>query len=314
MIVRTLRKIAFAGVAGLAGLVAFTAYESKRVERLVPRTGRLVEVEGLKIHVHEAGQGTPLVFLHGLGGQMRHFHELVDSLSQHHRVVSIDRPGSGYSQSLGREGCGPFRQAKLVSGVLRSLGLERPIIVGHSLGGAIALSLALLHPEDCRGLALIAPLTHPADTVPEAFKGLALEPPWLRRFLAWTLLSPMARWGPKTPLQQIFAPDPVPPNFGEAAGGILGRRPGSYLSTCAELRAVPDDMAELCSRYGELTMPVRMLFGDSDAILDPEVQGEPMKQLLEDFRLTLIPGGHMLPLTHPQFTANWLLETAKELS
>jgi pimeloyl-ACP methyl ester carboxylesterase len=310
---RLLRSIIFTGLTGIAGLVAFTAYESKRVEKIVPRVGTLVEVDGVTVHLSDVGEGRPLVFLHGLGGQLRHFHALIESLSLHHRVVSIDRPGSGYSQELGTA-CGPFEQAKLVYGVIRTLGLEKTIVVGHSLGGAVALSLALLHPEVCDGLALVAPLTHPTEDMPEAFKGLAVEPPWLRRFLAWTLLSPMARWGPRAPLEQIFAPDPVPPNFGEAAGGFLGRRPRSYLSTCLELRAVPRDLQELCRHYREVTVPVRMLFGESDAILDPAVHGEPMKELLSDFKLTLTNGGHMLPLTHPQMTSDWLLETVRELS
>lgn len=314
MMTRLIRKLTLTGLSGLAGLVAFTAYESRRVEKIVPRVGTVVEVDGVSVHLSDVGEGRPLVFLHGLGGQLRHFHALIDSLSQHHRVVSIDRPGSGYSQPLSSSACGPFEQAKLVYGVIRKLGLEKPIIVGHSLGGAVALSLALRHPEACEGLALVAPLTHPTDSLPDAFKGLTVEPPWLRGFLAWTLLSPMARWGPRAPLEQVFAPDPIPPDFGDAAGGFLGRRPKSYLSSCSELRAIPQDLQELCRRYGDLNVPVRMIFGESDAILDPVVHGEPMKERLSDFKLTLTPGGHMLPLTHPQVTSDWLLEAVKELS
>jgi pimeloyl-ACP methyl ester carboxylesterase len=309
---RLLKSLTFTGLTGIAGLVAFTAYESNRVEKIVPRLGTLVEVDGVTVHLSDVGEGRPLVFLHGLGGQLRHFHALIDSLSVHHRVVSIDRPGSGYSQALASHACGPFQQAKLVFEVIRALGLEKAVIVGHSLGGAVALSLALHHPEVCDGLALVAPLTHPTDSIPEAFKGLALEPPLLRRFVAWTLLSPIARWGPRAPLEQIFAPDPVPPDFGEAAGGFLGRRPKSYLSTCSELRAVPKDLQELCRRYGEVKVPVRVLFGESDAILDPAVHGESMGEALSNFQLTLTPGGHMLPLTHPRLTSDWLLEAVAE--
>lgn len=314
MIRKVFRNATLAGLSGLASLIAFTAYESRRVEKLVPRVGSLLEVDGLKLHVSEVGQGDPVIFLHGLGGQLRHFHALTESLSQSYRVISIDRPGSGYSQALESGRCGPFEQARLVGQVIRAMELDEPILVGHSLGGAVALSVALLCPDLCRGLALLAPLTHPMDTLPEAFKGLTVEPALLRQFFAWTVISPMARWGPKDLLEQVFSPDPIPPDFGDAAGGFLGRRPGSYLSSCHELRAIPQDLEELCRRYDEIDVPVRMLFGKSDTILDPVVQGESMKELLSDFRLTTVSGGHMLPLTHPETTANWLLEAMRDLS
>ncbi len=313
MIKKLLKQTTLAGLSGLAGLVAFTVYESRRVEKLVPRVGRLLEVDGLTVHVSDTGQGEPVVFLHGLGGQLRHFHALTGRLSERFRVISIDRPGSGYSQAPERHRCGLFEQARLMAEVMQVMDLKRPVLVGHSLGGAVALSVCLLNPELCRGLALVAPLTHPMESLPEAFKGLTVEPALLRQFLAWTLISPMARWGPKDLLEQVFHPDPIPSDFGNAAGGWLGRRPKSYLSTCEELRAIPKDLEELRRRYHEIDVPVRMLFGESDTILDPAVQGEPMNGLLSDFRLTTVSGGHMLPLTHPEMTGNWLLDTMGEL-
>src|SRR5687768_2438886 len=85
-------------VLGAAGaLAAFTLAETRRVQRLVPPDGGFIEVEGARLHVLDRGTGQPIVLIHGLGGQLRNFHRLVDNLAEEFRVIAVDRPGSGYS-------------------------------------------------------------------------------------------------------------------------------------------------------------------------------------------------------------------------
>lgn len=295
-------------------LVALTALETRRVQRLIPVDGDFIEIDGVRLHYVCRGQGLPIVMIHGLGGQLRNFNYLVEELAEHHRVILVDRPGSGYSTTVRGQGLESItRQAELIAQLLDHLNLERPLVVGHSLGGAIALALGLNHPEKLSGLALIAPLTQMLSQIPPAFRGLAIEPATLRVALAWTLVAPMSRWGPKTPIEEVFSPDAVPADFEVRAGGGLARRPGNYQNAASEMRAIANDLPGMVERYSSLSVPVRILFGEGDTVLDPQLQGVRLAQSAPDANLEIVPGGHMLPVTYPHQTAAWIHTVAKEL-
>src|SRR5689334_7526499 len=119
---------------GLFALVLFTFYTARRVDAALPPLGRFVEVGGSRIHYLEKGSGPTLLFIHGLGASMRVFtHSLLERLSGEFRVVLMERPGSGEST---REpgACARVRsQAETVSAFIKEIGLERPLLVGHSL-------------------------------------------------------------------------------------------------------------------------------------------------------------------------------------
>src|SRR3712207_1308550 len=97
---------------------------------------------------------------------------------------------------------------------IQSLQLQQLFLVGNSLGGAVALSVALDHPECISGLALIATLTHPQETVPPPLKGLAIRSDLVRRLTAWTIALPSAILRGLEALAFVFGPDKPPPDFG----------------------------------------------------------------------------------------------------
>lgn len=306
---------ALLGAAALtSALVALTALETRRVQRLVPVDGEFVEVDGARLHYVDRGQGSPIVMIHGLGGQLRNFNYLVEEMAEHHRVILVDRPGSGYSTGARGQGLESItRQAELMAKLIGLLDLDRPLLVGHSLGGAIALAVGLNHPEKLSGLALLAPLTQMLSQVPPSFRGLTIEPATLRVALAWTLVAPMSRWGPRAPIKEVFSPDPVPGDFDVRAGGGLARRPGNYQNSASEMRAIANDLPDMMRRYSSLSVPVRVLFGEGDTVLDPQLHGVALTQSAPDARLEIVPGGHMLPVTYPHETATWIHGVAKEL-
>ncbi|MER9444215.1 alpha/beta hydrolase [Mesorhizobium sp. M0340] len=81
-------------------------------------------------------------------------------------------------------------QAEIVRRFIEALGLEKPLVVGHSLGGAIALTLAVEHPEAISGVALLAPLTHMEPDAREKFGPLYINSPLRRRIMAHTVANP----------------------------------------------------------------------------------------------------------------------------
>jgi pimeloyl-ACP methyl ester carboxylesterase len=123
----------------------------------LPPRGKFIDIDGVRLHYIDKGSGPTLLLIHGLAGQVLNFtHSLLSRLTHDFRVVILDRPGSGYSLRPDATLAPLAAQARIISRFCQALGLERPVIVGHSLGGVIALALALDHPEQVGALALIA--------------------------------------------------------------------------------------------------------------------------------------------------------------
>jgi pimeloyl-ACP methyl ester carboxylesterase len=296
----------------VGGLVIFTAITARRVENALPPRGKFIEVAGARIHYLDKGSGPPIVILHGLGGQIGNFtYALLDQLTDDFRVILMDRPGSGYSRRAPGATGRLTEQASIVAEFIRKLGLVRPLLVGHSLGGAISLGVALDHPEVVKGLALIAPLTHVPKQVPAPFRPLDIKSDFLRWLLAWTVATPMGIRRGKAVLDAIFSPDPAPADFPTRGGGLLGLRPRSFYNTSSDMRAVNFDLWKMASRYSSLQVPVHILYGTSDEVLDHHMQGESMKAKSSLITLELMPGGHMLPITVPDSTAKFIKSAAR---
>jgi len=296
----------------LGGLVIFTAVIARRVETALPPRGQFVEVTGARIHYLDKGTGPPIVILHGLGGQMGNFtYALLERLTDEFRVILIDRPGSGYSTRAPGATGRLTEQAAIVAQFIHKLGLERPLLVGHSLGGAIALGVALDHPDVVKALALIAPLTHVPKNVPAPFRALDIESDLLRRLVAWTVATPIGIRRGKAILDAIFSPEQAPADFPTRAGGILGLRPRSFYNTSTDMRAVNLDLWAMVGRYSSLQVPVRILYGTSDEVLSPQVHGEALKAKSSMVSLQLVSGGHMLPITAPELTAKFIKAAAR---
>lgn len=294
-------------VALVAGLAGWSWLVNRRIEAAVPPDGEFLDVPGARLHYVDRGprDAPAIVMVHGLLGQLRHFaYALLEPLAKDHRVILVDRPGWGYSTLTGKRP-GIAAQAAMIAALLDRLGVEAPVLVGHSMGGAVSLALALDRPERVRGLALVAPYTQPVDEVPPAFAGLAV-PAGLRALVGWTLAVPVGvRTGPAK-ARSVFAPDAVPADFGTRGGGMLSVRPTSFQAGAFEIAVASPEMAQIAARYPGLGVPVAILYGRDENLLDPELHGVRTAAAIPGAALTLVAGGHMLPITHPAETEAWL--------
>ncbi len=296
----------------VAGYYVFlTLRISADAERRVPERGKSVKIGGDHIHYIDEGDGRAILFIHGLGGQLHHFrHPLFGVLGGDYRLVALDRPGSGYSI---RATSGPrlHEQARLVAEFIDALGLDRPLLVGHSLGGAIALATALDHPEKVSGLALIAPLTHLVASVPAEFGGLYIKSPLMRRIISHTTAVPLSLKYARQTLEFVFGPQSAPADYMTAGGGYLGLRPSHFYATSSDLVALRDDLGRQQERYGELQVPVSILYGDSDRVLDHRLHGVPMTDKVNGLTLDILPGvGHMVQYSDPAAVSAFIRQAA----
>jgi pimeloyl-ACP methyl ester carboxylesterase len=309
-----------AGAGGLGllggGLAAYSGATARKIEKAVPRDGALIEVNGQTVHYTDDGSGPPIVMIHGLAGQLRNFaRPMVEDLARDYRVIRVDRPGSGYSPRSPGTSARLRVQAETIAEMIRILKLDRPLVVGHSLGGALALSLALNHPDVVGGLALIAPLTQVQDIkeVPEVFKGLVIRSPAMRKAVAWTIATPMGMATADKALKQVFAPEPVPADFGTEGGGLLAMRPNNFYASSADLVDLEGELEGMVERYPTLAVPVSILYAGADNLLNAQLHGERTAGEIPGAEIELVEGGHMLPFTQPGLTAAFVRRAAARL-
>lgn len=128
------------------------------------------------LHFKVAGEGAPLILLHGLFGSSENVGAIARLLSANFKVYSVDLPNHGRSSH--RDGAGLEHMAHAVWQWLEEVGISNPVIVGHSLGGKVAMEIALTHPQQLAGLVIIdiAPVAYPPRHQ-DVFAGLnAVDP------------------------------------------------------------------------------------------------------------------------------------------
>ncbi|WP_136635254.1 alpha/beta fold hydrolase [Pseudooceanicola onchidii] len=285
----------------ILGYVGYSWRQKRRSEKLVPPRGAFTTISTGRLHYLDCGTGPAILMIHGLGGNLGHFDcGLIDDLARDFRVVAIDRPGSGYSERPSDAPANVRAQARQVAEVIEKLEIDNPLVVGHSLGGAIGLALALEKPELVRGLALLAPLSLPPKDTAPVLDDYRIGSDLYRRILAWTTAVPHMVRHPEPVREEIFGPDDIPPEFAVQGGGLLALRPGAFYNASRDFQASEEDLAGMTRDYSRLAVPVRVLFGKDDRLLNPEHHGELLVRRYPQIGLKLIEGGHMLPLTRTE--------------
>lgn len=306
-------SIAFLAITLVGGyFVLATRRISAQAERAVPASGAFLQLGRHNIHYVDQGQGRPILFIHGLGAQLHHFrHPLFPKLADF-RCVALDRPGSGYSSRPASFSGSLVEQAELVAHFIEKLGLERPLVVGHSLGGAVALALAENHPETVSGLVLLSPLTHLEEELRPEFRALYIKSSLKRRLIAETIAIPTSlKYAPQT-LAFLFSPQAAPKDYGTSGGGFAGLRPSHFYASSADMVAIERDLGAIETRYGELDLPVAVMFGTSDRVLDYRLHGEPLADRIKGVELDLVEGlGHMPQFVEPQRVAAMIRRVAE---
>lgn len=237
-----------------------------------------------RIRVFEAGEGGPLVFLHGAGG-LTEDSPFLAALAGCWHVFAPLLPG--YGDSEGAESLGDMLSVTLHTfDVIGTLGLARPILVGYSMGGMIAAEMAAVAPREVERLGLIAPAglwldDHP---VPDLFSKLPHELP--------ALLFHDAQFGERVLTAGADFDDP---KFLEA---FIIRNTRQLAMAGKLLFPIPDrGLAERLYRIRARTV---LVWGDSDRVIPP-AHGEAFRQAIARAELIRIPAaGHMIIVEEPE--------------
>lgn len=282
--------------AALAASALVVQQRTRKAEQDNPPLGDFVDVDGIRLHYVERGEGPPLVLLHGDGSMIQDFETsgLIDLAAQNHRVIVFDRPGYGYSERPRSKLWTPHAQARLLHKALLFLGVEQPVVVGHSWGTLVAVSMALDFPAYVKSLVLLSGYYYPT---PRADVPLLSPPaiPLIGDLMRYTVSPLIARMIWPAMMRRVFGPAPVPQRFAEGFPVWMALRPSQLRASAAETALLIPAAFSLRKRYHELTMPVIVMAGGSDRHIDMHAQSERLHNELPHTTLHVTDGaGHML--------------------
>ncbi len=262
------RGLAITG-AVLGASALFNRWSAARAKAKYPPIGRILEIDGVQLHVFEKGDGPPIVLLHGSGSLIQDFtvSGLVDRLAERHRVIVIDRPGYGWSSRPAGRDWSPEAQAALFAAAAEILGAQRPLVVGHSWGTLPAVAWALDRPRSIRGLVLASGYYFPTPR-PDALFTAILASPVLGDLMAHTIAPLQTRLTGPAGFRMIFSPNDTPQKFLDDMPFALMLRPGQLHATAADSAMMPLAAARLAPRYGELDIPMTIIWGEGDKLVD----------------------------------------------
>ncbi|SMC46203.1 alpha/beta fold hydrolase [Primorskyibacter flagellatus] len=267
--------------------------EAQAVQSFPPE-GQFLEVDGTRVHALVKGAGPDLVLIHGASGNMRDFtFHLVDRLADRYRVIVFDRPGLGYTDRLGREDRSIAGQATLLQKAASQLGAAKPIVVGQSYGGAVALAWATEHPDKLSALVTLAAASHPWPTgLPFFYKvtsnplGQALVVPLLTAFVPESYVQ--------SAITGVFDPEDAPQGYAEHIGAPLTLRRESLRANADQRASLKEELRAQVPHYPQIAVPTEILHGDADTTVYLKIHSVPLAEAVPDANLTVLPdAGHM---------------------
>ena len=298
------------GVATLTASALINRYLANKAEEKNPPIGKFIEIDGIRLHYIERGEGRPLLLLHGNGSMIQDFEcsGLVTLAAKSYRVIVFDRPGYGYSERPYGTIWSPRAQAALIHRALLQLGVIRVTVMGHSWGASVAIALALKHPEFVASLVLASGYFYPtarADVVAQS--GPAV--PILGDLMSLTFAPLISRAMWPISIGNMFGPKPIPAKF-DSFPKEMALRPSQIRAGAGEsAMMIPNAFAHQ-GDYDRLEMPVVIVAGENDRVVGIEQSARLHREVTGSTFHRLPGAGHMVHQTE----TNQLMSAVNEAS
>lgn len=262
-------------------------------------------VNGIELYYEVQGDGAPLVLISGLGYPRWQWHRMVPYLEEHFQVITFDNRGVGQSDKP----AGPYTAsmlAKDVMGLLDTLGIDKAIVMGHSMGGFIAQAIALEYPERVSKLILASTNfggPRHVPVTPEAMAVLSdVKSDPLTRLRNGIVISTAPGFAERQPelLQQWLdwrAANPLDIPGYQAQLGI-------GVALLAEAAAFE-------AKLPNVSAPTLILFGAHDKVVPPANADLLAKQIAGSQIRILPDAGHFFPLEVPEEAAQVIIQFSK---
>ncbi|MCQ0093042.1 alpha/beta hydrolase [Roseovarius sp. M141] len=259
-----------------------------------PPEGQFLDVDGTQVHVVVMGSGPDLVLIHGASGNTRDMtFSLAPRLAERYRVIVFDRPGLGYTERLNSTGATLQQQARLLRAAARQLGAKRPIVMGQSYGGAVALAWAAHYPGDVAALVPVAAASNSWDaplstfySVTSSRLGQALVVPLITAFVPNSVV--------KDAVEAVFEPQNAPEGYADHVGAPLTLRRVSLRANANQRANILNEIRELIPLYKNIIAPTEIVHGIADTTVGLQIHSANLVDQIDGATLTRLPGiGHM---------------------
>jgi len=305
--------VMLAGMA-MAGAAVLAHRQARRAELDHRPKGRFITSRGVRLHYIDRGLGRPVVFLHGNGAMVEDLliSGVIYKTARQYRAVAFDRPGFGHSERPRGRHWTATAQASILPEAFRRLGIDRPIVVGHSWGTLVALALGLDHPRDVSGLVLVSGYYYPTPRKDVAVFSLPALPV-LGDIISHTVAPFIGEAIAPGLIERMFLPQGVSPRFASTFPVPLALRPSQIRAFAEESAHMIEAADSLSQRYRSLFPPVAILAGDADQIVSHH-QAQRLHGDVAGSRLDLLVGGsHMVHHIAPERVVGAIDSIASEL-
>lgn len=282
--------------AAMAAMALYNVCRARQSERRYRPRGRFVNVNGVRLHYLEAGSGPPVILLHGNVVDAEDFElsGMLPSLARHYRVLAFDRPGFGYSDRPYGAMWSPTAQSDLLRAAWTRLGIDHPVVLGHSWGAMVALATALNHGSSLAGLVLLSGYYY-SSLRADALLSAPAAIPVIGDLLRFTVSPLLGQAMLPRLFAKMFAPRAVPEAFADRFLGGLPVRPSQIRAASQDGVSMIPAASAMRSRYEQLRLPVIIMAGAGDEVIRPASQAVRLHNEIAHSRLQLVPNaGHML--------------------
>jgi pimeloyl-ACP methyl ester carboxylesterase len=261
------------------------------------REMRSVAVNGTSLNYVSKGSGRPVVLIHGNPGSHHDYtFSVFERLAQSYHVFAFDRPGHGHSERPDSRTTVEV-QAAMLRDALHKLSIEKPILVGHSWGGSVALAAAVEYGSELSGIVLLAPAAYP--TVSVEWWSLLPRVPLLGPLAVKAFAPYLGRTVVKGSLKDAYHPQDLHDEYADHVAELWTRE-DRIRAWAEDERTLRASLERLSQHYSEIELPVMIVTGDADRVLDPKQHAYPLHKTIPHSKLTVLPAtGHQLPQTRP---------------
>ena len=285
------------------------------IERKYPPRGDFVDVEKAKIHFLtrkkiseiENQENAPVVLIHGSSGssadmELAFFDTFPDDID----LYAIDRPGIGWSKTKlsPLEMSNPMKQAEAIHMAVKKLKLDKPIIVGHSWGGAVAIAYAKQFGDEVSGVVSLAGVAYPWKG-PNGWYDNLLTTPVINHIFTRLFLNKIGQLYVPLSINSIFEPELARSDYREGAQAEIILRPSTIINNSFYSYNLRRHLKTMSKKYNDINTPFLIVAGNRDYIVHSKSQSERLHNEVAGSEYMLFKDtGHMPHHTQTQILAD----------